>query len=315
MSNDHLKGQRLKHEGKLTAPYTPAITPRKPISGRSAYAYCARATRAASTSFYYAFQTLPRAKRNAIYAVYTFCRQCDDIVEIPSANVDAGKLLDTFQADLNAAFTGAPNGPLWAALHDVRLRFGITQRHLVDVIDGCRMDLAKQRYATFAELEQYCLRVASAVGLAVIEVCGYGDKRAEKHAVDLGLAMQLTNIIRDVGEDARAGRVYLPLDELARFGVQVDSLSGGPASDQFVDLMKYQADRARRYFASGALLLPYLDRRSRICPEAMHDVYLRTLDRIEKSDFDVRARRIGISKREKLALAAKFWIRSRVPFA
>ena len=268
-------------------------------------------TRAASTNFYYAFQMLPRDKRNAIYAAYAFCRLCDDIVDEPSHRATAPQELADMRLKLAAAYRGQADGPVWTALADAQLKYGIKQQHLVDVIDGCEMDLTKSRYATFAELELYCRRVASAVGLVVIEVCGYSDQRAVQHAVDLGIAMQLTNIVRDLAEDTRNGRVYLPQDELQRFGYSEDDLKRSVVNDSFRELMKFQSDRARRYFESGERLFPYLDRRSRACPETMARVYRRLLGKVESSGYDVFSRRAGLGKREKAALAARLWLRSR----
>jgi len=282
---------------------------------RQAYAACASITRAASTNFYYAFQTLPRNKRDAIYAAYVFCRLCDDIVDEPERRGDARAELAQVRANLAACYSGgaAPDGPLWTALADAQRKFGVKQQHFSDVIAGCEMDLTQSRYTTFAELEQYCRRVASAVGLIVIEVCGYTGPQAVKHAEDLGIAMQLTNIIRDLAEDVRNGRTYIPQDELLRFGYSEAELARGETNDRSRALMAFQAGRARSYFASGEQLFQYLDRRSRACPETIAQVYRRLLDRIEASGFDVFSKRVTLSKLEKVTLAARLWLRSHAP--
>lgn len=282
------------------------------IDTRAAYQTCARMTRAASTNFYYAFQVLPRDKRNAIYAAYAFCRLCDDIVDEPFHRATAAQDLSDVRLKLSAVYRDQGDGPVWMALADAQRRYGIRQQHLVDVIDGCEMDLSKASYETFAELELYCKHVASAVGLVVIEVCGYSDEKAVRHAIDLGIAMQLTNIIRDLAEDVRNGRVYLPQDELQRFGYSGEDLKRSVVNGPFRELMRFQSDRAKRYFESGEKLFPYLDRRSRACPETMAAVYRRLLGKIESAGYDVFSRRAGLSKREKASLAVRLWLRSRL---
>ena len=280
---------------------------------REAYAACAAITRAASTNFYYAFLTLPPDKRNATYAVYAFCRLCDDIVDEPDRRQGAHRELAEVRKDLATAYRGEGDGPVWTAIADAQRRFGISQQHFADVVDGCEMDLTKTRYATFIELEQYCRRVASAVGLIVIEVCGYSDPQAVQHAIDLGTGMQLTNIIRDLAEDAGNGRIYIPQDELHRFGCTESELNACAVNDRFHALMKFLVNRARTYFENGEKLFPYLDRRSRACPETVYRVYRKLLDRTEAKDYDVFSGRISLSNPAKIALAARLWLRSRVP--
>ncbi len=282
-------------------------------SVREAYRACAAMTRAASTNFYYALLTLPPDKRNAIYAAYAFCRLCDDIVDEPERRGTAAEELRATRAKLAGAYRGETDGPIWTALFDAQRRFGISEAHLADVIAGCAMDLTQDRYATFSDLEGYCRRVAGAVGLVVIQVCGYSDQRAVQHAIDLGIGMQLTNIVRDLAEDARNGRVYLPQDEMRRFGYSEAELLAGEINGRFRGLMRFQCERARRYFASGEKLFPYLDRRSRSCPETIYRVYRGLLDRTEAAGYDVFSRRITLSRGTKLALAARLWLRSRVP--
>ena len=284
-----------------------------PAAVMQAYLECQAITRASSTNFYYAFLTLPPQKRYAIYATYAFCRLCDDIVDDPARRETAESDLADLRKQLQDAYDVQPNGPVWTALADAQRRFGIPMAHFNDVIDGCEMDLTKNRYETFAELVQYCRRVASAPGLICVEVFGYTDAKAVEYAIDLGIAMQLTNITRDVAEDARDGRVYLPQEELQKFGYSVSDLMAGTVNDSFRDLMKFQIERAHRYFESGARLFPLLDRRSRACPRTMSAVYRRLLGRIEAADYDVFSERISLSRTAKAALAAKLWIQSRIP--
>ncbi len=279
-----------------------------------AYEACAQITRDASTNFYYAFLTLPLEKRRAIYATYAFCRLCDDIVDEPDrAGVPADELADV-RKRLGAAYDGGESGAIWTALADSQRRFGIGRAHYAAVIEGCEMDLTMSRYASFDQLVEYCKKVASAVGLVCIEVCGYEDQNAVQHAIDLGIAMQLTNVTRDVAEDAANGRIYLPLDEIARFGYSEQELLDSEVNDNFRALIKFQVDRAREYFESGNKLFPLLDRRSRACPQAMAEVYMRILDKIEDANFDVISNRVRLSKRTKFKLAATLWLRSRLRF-
>ena len=175
------------------------------------------------------------------------------------------------------------------------------------------MDLAPRRYETFHALREYCYLVASVVGLISIEIFGYTDPRAREAAVDLGLAMQLTNIMRDIREDADAGRVYLPQEDLRRFGYTEDDLMRGLVNNAFVGLMRFQAQRAREYFRSGGTLLAYLSPRSRACPAVLHGLYSRLLDRIEQRGFDVYGERVRLSSGEKLRIMAELWTTSLLP--
>ena len=278
-----------------------------------AYRACRAITRKDAKNFYYAFLTLPGPKRQAIYAAYAFCRMCDDIADEPDPDGDRARRLDDVRASLQGAYDGAPRGDVFTALYDAVTRYSIPQRYFEDVIKGVEMDLSKKRYATFDELREYCYYVASAVGLICIEVCAYSDPKAVEHAIDLGIAMQLTNILRDVGQDAAADRIYLPQEDLQRFGYSEDDLKAGVMNNGFQALMKFEADRARSYFASGSRLMPLLDRRARACPEMMAGIYRRILDRIEAEGFDVFGRRVGLSKPAKIALMARLWARSFVP--
>jgi len=281
---------------------------------RAAYRECKAATKKSTSNFYYAFRLLPRRKRRAIHATYAFCRLCDDIVDEPArGGATPSERLGEVRAALDAAYEGRPEGDLWLAVNDASARFGVRRRHLRDIIDGVEMDLERSRYETFEDLRQYCLRVASAVGLVCIEICGYRDERAVEYAVDLGIAMQLTNILRDIREDARRGRVYIPQEDLRRFGCPERGLIEGEVNDSFRALMAFEVGRARRYFESGSHLFPLLDRRSRACTSGMHAVYSGLLDRIERTGYDVFSGRVGVSSPVKLALVVRQWIRSLLP--
>ena len=268
-----------------------------------AYEYCRSLTKERARNFYYAFITLPPAKRRAIYAVYAFCRLCDDATDDFIEDDEKLRLVAEQRDLLASARSGDPRGQVYVALEDAVQTYKIPAEHLEDVIRGVEMDVSKTRYATFEELREYCYRVASSVGLVCIEIFGYNDTRAVEYAVDLGLAMQLTNILRDVEGD----RIYLPQDELSRFGCTEDELFRGVVNDNFRELMRFQVERAREYFKKGRQLLPLLSPRSRACPAVLHGTYSRILDRIEGSGYNVFGRRVGLSTREKLLLMARLW--------
>ena len=272
-----------------------------------AYEYCRSLTKERAKNFYYAFITLPPVKRRAIYAVYAFCRLCDDATDEFIEADEKLRLVKEQRELLAGASSGAPSGQVYLALEDAVKSFRIPVEHLEEVINGVEMDISKTRYATFDELREYCYRVASSVGLICVEIFGYNDERAREHAVDLGLAMQLTNILRDVEEDLERDRVYIPQEELARFGCTEEDLFRGVVNDNFRDLMSFQVERAREYFRKGRQLLPLLSPRSRACPAVLHGTYSRLLDRIEASGYNVFGRRVSLSTREKLVLMARLW--------
>ena len=283
------------------------------IDLESAYEACREITRREAKNFYYAFLTLPAAKRRAIYAAYAFCRHCDDSVD-EEASTDAKlKALTDLQASLDSAYSGTASSPVYVALADVALNYDIPQDYFQEIILGVESDLVKDRFQNFGELREYCYRVASVVGLICLQIFGYEDDDAKEYAVDLGLAMQLTNIIRDVREDFDMGRVYLPQDEMARFGYSEEDLKNGVRNQAFHDLMEFQAKRAREYFDLGFKLLPYLSRRSRACPAVLGALYSKVLDRIEASDYDVLESRVSLSKAEKIGITAKTWLGSMLP--
>jgi phytoene synthase len=199
------------------------------------------------------------------------------------------------------------------ALSDSVQTFHIPYAYFHDLVDGVEMDLTWSRYKDFTELRAYCYKVASVVGLISIEIFGYTDPKAKEYAIDLGLAMQLTNIIRDVKEDAQRGRIYIPQDELRRFGYSEDDLMGGVVNDAFRSLMQHQTQRARSYFQNGSRLVPLLSREARACPAVLHGVYGRILNRIESSGYRVFERRISLSSREKLILMVRLWAQSFMP--
>lgn len=267
-----------------------------------AYAACAEHTRAEAKNFYYAFVALPRPRRKAIYALYSYCRTVDDAADLAPSLAQASIDLNRLRDDLSSCLSGRPPNLMFVALADVIERYDLQPAHLLAVIDGAEQDLRVKRYESFEELRAYCWQVAGAVGLLSLQVFGYSDPRAIDYAEDLGLAMQLTNILRDIGEDLKRGRIYLPQDELAQFDVTEEALRTGVVDDAFQEFMRFQIGRARRYFASGSMLIPFVLRRSRICPIMLRDLYLRVLDHIEQAQYDVFSQRRGPSKNEKMRL-------------
>lgn len=278
---------------------------------KSAYAHCQRVTRTEATNFYYAFRTLPRDKRNGIYAAYAFCRDCDDIADGPLSSENKRVLLRKIRADLLSMKT-ATQSPVFIALNDTVKKFQIPIQYLEDIVDGVEMDLVNTRYKTFEDLKEYCYHVASVVGLITIGIFGYEDQRAKEYAVDLGIAMQMTNILRDIHEDSIRGRIYLPLDEMANFGYSEQDLLNQEYNEQFRSLMKHQVERTRYYFDQGRQLFPLISTESRMCIVMLHHIYSSILDRIEGVGFDVFTSRISLSKREKLLLLGRLWI-SNIP--
>ncbi len=270
-------------------------------------------TRREAKNFYYAFLTLPQERRRAIYVAYAFCRYCDDAVDTAESVDQKMATLESLHASLNDAYTGRTSDPLFLALADVADRHDIPKEYFKQVIHGVESDLTKVRYQDFEELRSYCYQVASVVGLICLQIFGYKDDSAREHAIDLGLAMQLTNIARDIQEDLGLGRIYLPQDEIARFGYSEEALEAGIVNESFIDLMRFQAQRARGYFDSGFKLLPYLSPRSRACPAVMGQLYSKVLQRIEEAEFDVFQHRISLSKTEKLRVTAQTWFTSMLP--
>ena len=280
-----------------------------------AYDLCRRITKSEAKNFYYAFRTLPHRKRRAIYAAYAFFRRVDDVVD-GDASVDVKrKQLEQARAVMDPGRRADGSDLVLLALKHAIDEHSISTSYFGDFVDGMEMDLVQSRYRDFEELRRYCYGVASAVGLISIAVFGYTDPKAEEYAVDLGLAMQLTNVLRDIGEDAGRDRIYIPTDELSAYGYSETDLLSGTTNDAFRELMSFQVERARRYFRSGLKLIPLVSAESRACPSALAGVYSAILDRIEASEYDVFSRRIGLSPVEKLLMVARLWATSRIPTA
>jgi 15-cis-phytoene synthase len=261
------------------------------------------------TSFYYSFLVLPAAKRDAIIAVWDFCRAVDDAVDEPGA-VDPRVSLDAWRAEIDRCFGGIPQTAQGRNLQPFIDRFRLPRRPFEDLVDGVEMDLRNARYETFEALYEYCWRVASTVGLICVEIFGYTRPESRDYAVNLGIALQLTNIIRDVRVDLERGRVYLPAEDLHRFAVTEPDLRAGRVTEGVRRLLAYQCSRARGYYGRANALLPAEDRRSLVAAEIMGGIYRNVLDRIERADYDVFSETIRVPRPRRAAIAALIWARS-----
>ena len=260
---------------------------------------------ASGSSFYYAFLFLPPRRRAAITAFYAFCREVDDVVdEVEDPGVAQTKLA-WWQTEVSRAFAGDPQHPVMRALMPQSAGFGIEERQLQAVIQGCRMDLEQTRYLDFPGLERYCHLVAGIVGEVAARIFGQSQARTTEYAHKLGLAFQLTNIIRDVGEDAMRGRIYLPVNELQQFDVKAHEILQRKYSDRFTALMRFQAERAHRLYDEALALLPAQDRRSQKPGLMMASIYRTLLREIEADDFKVLHQRVSLTPVRKLWLAWK----------
>jgi 15-cis-phytoene synthase len=281
-----------------------------------AYDYCRHLTKREAKNWYYGFISLPPEKRRAIYAAYAFSRECDDDSDSEGSIQAKRAAIGRTRQRLEQAYSGATDEPILLALGDTARRYDIPKRHFEELIAGVEMDLEVTRYPNFEALRTYCYRVASVVGLICLQIFGYQDSRAPGFATDLGLALQLTNIMRDVKEDAGLGRIYLPQDEIRRFGYSDEELLAGVYNEPFRRLMAFQAERAWHFHRSGHRLLALLDVRARACTATMQGIYREILSRIEESDYAVFDGRISLSGRSKLGLTAGVWLqclRDQVP--
>lgn len=269
-------------------------------------------TQRSGSSFLYSFVFLPKHKQNAITSVYAFCRAVDDIVDEPGSADEKQHALDAWREKLDLAYgAGLPEDPLARALMPAISRFRLPRHAFDAIIDGCEMDIAKTRYATFEELETYIYRVASAVGLLCIEIFEYEDPRIRDYAVALGKALQMTNILRDVGKDYHEmGRIYVPADEMERFGVSEHDIAAGNRTAGMVELLTLQAERARTYYSQAAALLPGPERRNMAAAEIMGAVYHDLLVEIERSGFDIFDGEIKPPKPRRIMTALRAWARS-----
>jgi len=267
--------------------------------------YCQKRAAQSGSSFYYSFMFLPPPRRRAITALYAFCREVDDVVdEVTDPSVAHAKLV-WWRTETAAIFNGTPKHPVALALVPVVREFGLPEANLQTVIDGMALDLEQTRYLDFATLELYCHRVAGVVGLMSARIFGYSDPATLDYARDLGIAFQLTNICRDVGEDARRGRVYLPQEDLTRFGVAPSSLLRAEYTAPFKELMAFEVERARAWYARALAQLPTADRRAQRTGLIMAAIYQTVLEEIKRDGYRVLDRRTSLTPLRKLYIAWK----------
>ncbi|MBH0199787.1 MAG: presqualene diphosphate synthase HpnD [Nitrospira sp.] len=283
------------------------------MTAADAQAYCTAYTKQSGSNFYYSFLFLSKAKRQAMYTIYAFCKAVDSAVDEPPAGSNPKDELRRWRRELDAVYGGTPTLPITVSLaHHVKA-LSIPKVYFEELVKGVEMDLSNNRYATFDELSLYCYRVASVVGLICLHIFGTTSPRAQDYAVSLGMAFQLTNILRDVGADASDNRVYLPLDDLRNCNYSEKALLQKTYSPEFKMLMQQEAARARQYYekARAALAaLPPSERRALIVAEIMRGIYSRILDKIERSGYQVFGPRISLSTSQRLAIALSIWLRS-----
>lgn len=270
--------------------------------------YCQQKAAASGSSFYYSFLFLPKPKREAITALYAFCREVDDIADECSDIGLARTKLAWWRSEIADLYAGNPQHPVTQALSPAVAAYNLPEEHFLEIIDGMEMDLDQNRYRDFKELQLYCYRVASVVGLLSASIFGYSDRRTLKYAHDLGLAFQLTNIVRDVGEDARRGRIYLPLAEMANYGVSEEDILQGRESPNMRRLLHMQIERAQGYYARALAELPEQDRKAQRTGLIMASIYRKLLDEIEAGGCEkVLNQRIALTPLRKLWLAWRTW--------
>jgi 15-cis-phytoene synthase len=303
---------RSSHSTELTT---------KPEAPAAARDVCQTLTQASRSNFSYAFRFLPKPQRKALYTIYAFCRLTDDLVDEGVASGQESRAdairpaleqLKAWRAELDACFRGEASHPVTVGLTETIQAFRIPHAYFEELLAGVEMDLVKSRYATFAELQQYCFRVAGVVGLMCIQIFGCSEPGSRTYAERLGTAFQLTNILRDLASDAARGRIYLPQEDLQRFGYTEADLFGQRMTPSFRALMQFEVGRAREFYTDARASLPVQDRRAMLPAEIMTAIYRRLLERIEATDYDVFSRRIRLSDPHRLMLALGCWARRRL---
>ena len=270
--------------------------------------YCQQKAAASGSSFYYSFLFLPRERRRAITALYAFCREVDDVVDETSDPQIAAAKLAWWRIEVGNLYAGKPQHPVSKALLPFTARYSLAQENLGEIIDGMEMDLNQSRYLDWPGLERYCHRVAGVVGLLAARIFGYRDARTLEYARELGIAFQLTNIIRDVGEDARKNRIYLPMEDMKRFNVTAADLLNARETAEFRQLMKFETQRANDYYAKAFAALPAEDRKTQRAGLIMAAIYRALLVEIEADGFRVLTQRVSLTPLRKFWIAWKTWI-------
>ena len=268
---------------------------------RTGYKISAQITRKFAKTFYFASRLLPKPKRNAAYSVYALCRISDDAVDIPRGESTA-QSLNHIEKEIASAYDNSElSDNVLIAFKETVTSYQIPRRYFDELLSGMRMDLEKTRYRNFAELYEYCYKVAGVVGLIMIKIFGYSDPEAKKHAESLGIAMQLTNILRDVREDYQRGRIYIPLEDMEKYGVSESDIASGKITENLKQLLEFQTLRARDYYSSSKAGIAMIsDRQSRLVILAMNNIYSGILDDIEDNDYDVFSRRACVNSMRKI---------------
>jgi phytoene synthase len=275
------------------------------------------------SNFFYSFSLLPRDERKALQSVYEFCRYTDDLVDedlpLELPGIDVRKeiavekkrvRLDWWRTEVEKCYNGTSKHPILRNLYKVILRFKIPKQYFLTLIDGVEMDLVKNRYETFEDLKEYCYAVASIVGLITIEIFGYKFERTKEYAIDLGIALQMTNILRDVKKDASMGRIYLPKEDMDRFGVTEQDILSGNYNLPFINLMRFEVARARSYYKAARIRLGKGERFTLFAAQIMDAIYFRLLRKIELAEYNVFQKRITVSAPHKLLIVFRFWFSS-----
>lgn len=269
------------------------------------YAFCRGVARNRAKNFYYSFVLLPHEQRDAMCAIYAFMRYCDDLSDEPGASRER---LEQWRCALVDALVGKYDAyPAWPAFHDTVQRYRVPHEYFFQIIEGVMSDLEPRGFGSFEDLYRYCYQVASVVGMTIIHIFGFESPDALSLAEKCGVAFQLTNILRDVGEDAGRGRIYLPAEDMKRFGVTLDDLKRGRRSAEFLRLMQFEAARARSYYEQSKPLVEMVGKRSRPALRALIGIYARLLDRIEERDFDVFSKRVSLGAAEKCGIVMRAW--------
>lgn len=291
------------------------------MTSQEAQVYCTALAKRSGSNFYYSFFFLPPDRRDAMHAVYAFCREVDSVVDEPEPGSNPYDRLARWREELASLYRterstvappAQPLSPVMTCLRGHIRRLGIPREYFDDIIAGVEMDLTIKRYATFRDLYQYCYRVASAVGLVCLKIFGARTPEAQSYAINLGVAFQLTNILRDLKTDGTRGRIYLPMEDLTRFGYSEQDLLAGAYTPAFVNLMEFECRRAQEYYRAAVAALPEADRRALVPAEIMRAIYHTILERIEACRYRVFSRRITLSPPHRLAVALKAWLTCRL---
>lgn len=277
---------------------------------RTAYRHCAEVTRRSGSSFASAFWMLRPERRRAIQAIYAFCRLADDIADDPTIDGDRRRLLDTWRRELELAYLQKAEHPVGVALSDVVHRYRLPEELFIELLRGVESDLNAETFKSFEELRRYCYRVASTVGLLVVRILGARNAKSFEYAEAMGIGVQLTNILRDIGEDASEGRIYLPQSDLQRFSVTPESIFARERSDGLRYLLSHTAERARLHYDAAALALPDEDRKALRPAEAMGRIYQLLLDRLQAARFPCFETPLRLSKTRRVLVAASVWLGS-----